>query len=345
MKDKKNAFTLVELLVVIAIIGILVALLLPAVQSAREAARRTQCVNNLKQLGLAIINHTDAVGHLPYSVNYYSSAEVDANGNQAGPSGGSLSTANGGTGYSGKGWMVDILPQIEEQAIFDQIKAGLATADGMKKWSNSPSTTSGYGMGVPQIRKIMETQWDFLTCPSDDSAEPSDNQFHWRPVTVGVSCYKGVLGDNETSPSSSQWTANAGYGRSPACIGNVHSCSGLFWRMTYWNPIKWRQITDGTSHTFMVGESVASQDLHSAALFSDGDWAGCNVPLNYFEVEDPAIIRSQWYDQRGFRSRHSGGVQFAFADGSVHFISESIDHATYRALATRAEGEVVSLEN
>src|SRR5258705_994589 len=111
-KRNRAAFTLVELLVVIAIIGILVALLLPAVQAAREAARRMSCSNNIKNIGLACISYHDAKKHLPTSVGQWAE-EVDRNHVWIGPSGGSLSVANGGPGWSGKGWIVEILPYIE----------------------------------------------------------------------------------------------------------------------------------------------------------------------------------------------------------------------------------------
>jgi prepilin-type processing-associated H-X9-DG protein len=96
----------------------------------------------------------------------------------------------------------------------------------------------------------------------------------------------------------------------------------------------------------MIGEGVVSQDFHSAAYFSDGDWATCGIPLNFFVVPEPEVSnRQQWWQHgRGFKSMHPGGAQFVLADGSVHFINESIDHDTYRALATRAVGDAAELQ-
>ena len=91
----------------------------------------------------------------------------------------------------------------------------------------------------------------------------------------------------------------------------------------------------------MIGESIAEQDLHSAALFSDGDWASCNQQLNFIAPLDSVI--SEWYDVRGFRSNHPGGANFAFADASVQFMNEGIDHQLYRGLSTKAEGELVNI--
>jgi len=161
------------------------------------------------------------------------------------------------------------------------------------------------------------------------------------------------MGDNELWPPSVAGGANdlynfdTGFGSEGDCHSNKDiRCNGLFWRMAYYNPVKLKQVTDGLSNTFLVGETVASQDYHGAAYFADGDWAVCSLPLNFFNIEDaaPDKIESEWYLQRGFRSLHPGGVQFVFADGSVHFIVESIQHNIYRAFATRNGEEVASLQ-
>jgi prepilin-type processing-associated H-X9-DG protein len=157
-----------------------------------------------------------------------------------------------------------------------------------------------------------------------------------------------VLGDTVLWPQSSTHTD----GSLPDChhslnrnpdTGKIEGCNGLFWRQAYWFKLKLKDITDGQSKTFMVGECVVAQDNHSAALFADGDWASCNILLNFFvpEREGDAF----WWDARGFRSLHPGGAQFAMADGSVQFISEGIDHKIYRGLSTRNGGEVVSVSN
>ncbi|NOY41109.1 MAG: DUF1559 domain-containing protein [Planctomycetes bacterium] len=340
---RHTGFTLVELLVVIAIIGVLVALLLPAIQAAREAARRMSCSNNLKNIGLGIINFESAQGNLPYS-HSYKPEDVDENGDWIWGPGvpGALDPSRGKTGYNGKGWLVDILPQLEQQAMYDQITQTLADFPG-DFGVNGPF---GSGMGRPSLREIMGQQLPVITCPSDASAVPKQGQVLNEQIghgaTVAVTSYKGVLGDHVIWPQSTSHLD----GNPFDCHNNVIGCNGLFWRTAYFKPIKLRQITDGMSNTFMVGEAVSSQDLHDAAYFSDGDWASCNSPLNFFNIEDdPTILFLQWYEQRGFRSLHPGGAQFVMADASVHFMVEGIDHSIYRGLATRNGEEVVSLEN
>jgi prepilin-type N-terminal cleavage/methylation domain-containing protein/prepilin-type processing-associated H-X9-DG protein len=350
IRHASGGFTLVELLVVIAIIGILVALLLPAIQAAREAARRMSCSNNLHNIGLAVLTFENGKKRLPYSANYRYEEFNDANHSKwiGIPNGGKLDPNNGGPGVSGRGWMVEILPQMEEQPFYDAIQAALKTTNGKKAWDfgSSPSNT---GMGVVDIRSYMSNQLPWLTCASDPSARPSDQQFYWLPFSVGTTSYKGVLGDTVVW---SQATAHKN-GSTPDChnslnqnptTGKIDGCNGLFWRTAYYFELKLKNITDGQSKTFMVGECVVSQDNHSAMLFADGDWASCNAPLNYFLFPE-SNVTAQWYDVRGFRSMHPGGAQFALADGSVQFVQDSIDHLVYRAMSTRKGGESAAISN
>lgn len=341
----RRAFTLVELLVVIAIIGILVALLLPAIQAAREAARRSSCVNNMKNVGLACINYHDTRKHLPISIGQWAE-EFDRNHKWIGPQNGKLDVGNGGPGYSGKGWIVEIMPQLEEQAGYNIITQTLKANPG--NYVCRPS--SGGGMGHANIRPVVSNQLPVLTCPSDASAKPSVEQYYWGTqgqVQTGTTCYKGVIGDSIlTSNGVSDDSPFPDLGSKPDCH-NTTDCNGLIWRNTYYNPISFRKITDGASKTFMVGESVVEQDYHSAAYFADGDWASCGIPLNHFVIPATITILKNfpgWAEARGFKSMHPGGAHFVMADGSVHFVNESVDHNTYRALSTRNGGETASVE-
>ena len=341
----RGAFTLVELLVVIAIIGILVALLLPAVQAAREAARRMSCSNNIKNIGLACINFSDTSKHLPVSIGQWAEDSNRAKTKWLGPDGGKMALKNGGPGYNGKGWIVDILPAMEEQAAFDTISQALKASPG--NYVCRPS--SGGGMGLPALRNIIATQPSWLSCPSDGSAKPSLEQYYWGTqgqVSTATTCYKGVLGDSVITSGTAEDSPFPDFGSKPDCHNTVE-CNGLIWRNTNFSPIQLRKIPDGLSKTFMVGESVVEQDYHSAAFFADGDWASCGIPLNNFVV--PATIDYMknfpgWAQARGFKSMHPGGAHFVMADGSVHFVTENIDHNVYRGLSTRNGGETASVE-
>ncbi len=344
----RKAFTLVELLVVIAIIGILVALLLPAVQAAREAARRMSCANNIKNIGLACLNYHDTAKHLPYDISQW---HEDYNRNHVwiGPPDGKMDIKNGGPGYNGKGWIVDILPEMEETALSDAIQQALKDYKG--DFPQPITGPGGKGMAAPTIRDMLAQQLPWLSCPSDPSAKPSTEQWYWSVsgrVTIATTCYKGVLGDSVITSMGSGGSMDTPFpnlGSIPDCH-NTADCNGLLWRATYLNPISFRKVSDGTSKTFMVGESVVSQDYHSAAFFADGDWATCGNPLNYFifPEEETTIKNDQWQAAHGFKSLHPGGAHFVMADGSVHFVNESIDSTIYRGLSTRNGGETVGVE-
>jgi prepilin-type N-terminal cleavage/methylation domain-containing protein/prepilin-type processing-associated H-X9-DG protein len=344
-----RGFTLVELLVVIAIIGVLVALLLPAVQAAREAARRTQCSNNLHNLALAVLNSTDVKKHLPTSVSK-DPEDFDCQGNWLSASGtlGKNDPNRGGQGLNGKGWIVDILPQMEQQAAHQRIQEALKIG---KTNGFAAAPAGGWGIGHRSIRDITGTQFPFLTCPSDTSAAPTPELFYWVGVSTGTTSYKGCIGDSamtsglhrgRTDPSILEPPIN---GTLPDCH-NTADCNGMFCRQSSVRPIQLKSVTDGQSNTFLLGENVISQDYHSAALFADGDFATCGVPLNTFTFPDDVasiIAYPKWMFGRGFKSLHAGGAQLAMADGSARFVNESIDRATYLGLATRAGDEAVQL--
>jgi prepilin-type processing-associated H-X9-DG protein len=334
-----------------------VALLLPAVQAAREAARRSQCVNNLKQWGLACLNYHDTQKHFPISIGHW--------GEQARIPGASGAGANvsgspaAAKGLSGAGWIAHTLPYIEEQTLADAMEPGFT--------GNFNVAGAGRGIGRRDIRDFTSTQIAAITCPSDDSARPSDAQFHFissvGPPVVGVltatTSYKGNIGDSiipigENSAQSPGATGPTEWGNSDIVGGdnytligspNAHNtvdANGVLWRNSHYKPVSIRKISDGTSKTFIVGEGVVSEDFHSAAYFADGDWATCGIPLNYF-AKDQANIRTEWYKHRGFKSLHPGGANFVMCDGSVQFVNDGVSTAIYRSSATRAGGEAFAL--
>lgn len=304
----RRAFTLVELLVVIAIIGVLVALLLPAVQSAREAARRMQCSNNIKQLSLAVHNYQTAMqGQMPISSGF--SAEGPAPSAQR----------------SGKGWIVCILPSVEQQALYDVFAQHGFSGD----------FGSNGGIKSANCAAAMKTNLPMLKCPSDPSSKQlltTQNQF--ENIEVASTNYKGVIGDAKMGGSSSIHPSPT------ADCHNTTKCAGIFYRNSYQDNITIGAIKDGTSNTFMVGEDLPSQNQHSAAFYCNGDYASCHAPLNFkFKPAKP----SDWPNTLSFRSEHTGGAFFGLCDGSVRFVSETINYDLYRGLSTKDRGEVVTL--
>lgn len=317
MREKRRAFTLVELLVVIAIIGTLVALLLPAVQAAREAARRAQCTNNLRQMGLAILNHEGTRKHFPISISMW---------NETG------CTPPAGNGTSGKGWIVETLPFAEETAQYESLRIGF-TGD---FWRGN----QGMKNPDPAFREALTRKPSWLSCPTDPASQRTFTDiWHYgdRNIPVAVTSYKGVLGDNVIWPQATIHQT----GFPDDCHNTCRPCRGIFYRNTWYRPVRIRNVRDGMSKTMMAGEAVAEQDYHSAAYHADGDWAATNGPINYFdETSDPRQLRARWYDFRTFRSRHPGGAHFVYGDGSTKFLNEAIDLRVYQAESTRAGGEV-----
>lgn len=345
-----RAFTLVELLVVIAIIGILVALLLPAIQAAREAARRSGCSNNLKNLGLAALNHHDVMKHFP----------VSNGGPYTGESPVSMP-------QSGAGWILNMLPQLEEQSLYDQFKAGGAFEGQFVVGAALSPIGSGYGIGSSKngifVGKLLQTVLPVLICPSDPTNERvRTTQRELEGVPVAVTNYKGVLDDTFLGQTFGGTVSNddpgvkypSGIydepppvtltGETRDCHNNLR-CRGFFFRQSFQRPVKISSVIDGTSHTFMIGESLPDYDIHSAAFYANGDWCSCNLPLNNLLNVDPSTLNLQfWWEQQSFRSRHPGGAQFCLADGSVRFVAENIDNQTYRVACTRNGGEPLPLD-
>ncbi|QDV23022.1 DUF1559 domain-containing protein [Aureliella helgolandensis] len=315
--SQRSAFTLVELLVVIAIIGILVGLLLPAVQAAREAARRMQCSNNVKQLGLAFHNYHDTFKIFPINGAYRSIP---------GGGGGGPAIAN-----TGKSWLQMILPQIEQAPLFNQIdfRVGL----------------QGTTPNILQNQIVANTVISGFLCPSDGESENgrlgnrSDVNVD-PPGTWAVTNYKACAGSNWAwgvySPVSSPG------GRHGGSTDGLNSGNGILCsNQNQTNPVtRMRDLTDGTSNTYAIGEAQPGWSQWNWWYNPNAVTATCAIPLNAV-LKRPKNI-GDWPNNYSFASKHVGGGQFGLGDGSVRFVSESIDIGVYRAYATISGGEVVS---
>jgi prepilin-type N-terminal cleavage/methylation domain-containing protein len=302
---RRSAFTLIELLVVIAIIAVLIALLVPAVQKVREAAARGQCQNNLKQLALAVHGFHDANKRMPYN-------------------GSPFDTVNDGTGTTQFSWsfFARMLPFMEQSALYQSANIDTASLQG---------------------NIATKTNIETFFCPSDEaqSQSPSPNTANnWiTSAPVALTNYKGVSGSNFCW---GPWP-NVGTNGSCDCFyqNNTGGGDGLFFRTDIVFHRRLSDITDGTSNTFMIGESIPLLDCWCAWPYANTAVGTCNFPPNInldkkYGICDAAAVSADaaWANTFGFRSRHVAGLQFAYADGSVHFIQESIDLPTYRAMAT-----------
>lgn len=327
-----RGFTLIELLVVIAIIAILIALLLPAVQQAREAARRTQCKNNMKQLALAAHNFESTYGNLP-----------------PGYLGPDLPTEDGsiaGSPYIGP--LAHLLPYVEQPAVYQsmnvtQLNPDLASST-QQRWFNDATTLQAAYAKIPGYE-----------CPS---ANPYANtvsvitRTHWwltNPTTGGVSITYFSFGNSTALPTTanpSGTAANLGRTNYLAVAGRMgelgHSgwdnWKGCFSRR---KKVKFRDITDGLSNTLLFGEVLGAYNATTKVQESSFIWiasgmlpTGWGALANGPDAGNPLAYR--------YASLHTGIVQFAMADGAVRPVSVNIDLGTYRSyLAGASDGNVI----
>lgn len=320
----RSAFTLIELLVVISIVGVLTALVTAAVQNARESARRAQCINNFRQIGIALQNYHAAMNVLPsgYSTRLIPGGFIEVGGNW--------------------GWGTMALPQMEMTPLFNNINFSR-------------------NVEHPESQTARRISISAYLCPSSDE---------FGPVTVKRWPFKDDLFIDDLAPAN--YIASAGtrsLGHSPVSMDHT-----IFTRdseedgVMYCNSsISLSAITDGASSTFLCGER--SRNLADAA------WIGtirpkaisyiCNRPGNITQecVSSNILVMGHtgpengggfavWVDRPnypasgadGYWSRHPGGCNFLYCDGSVRFVKDSIDPRTFHALGTRSGGDVVSTE-
>jgi prepilin-type N-terminal cleavage/methylation domain-containing protein/prepilin-type processing-associated H-X9-DG protein len=345
-----DGFTLVELLVVIAIIGVLVALLLPAVQAARESARRTQCQNNLKNNALAVINFTDIEKRYPIGVE----------GGKPGLIPSSLLGEEGtGAGFcdKGVGWISRILPQLDQQPLYDTFfdSSGLNLGPNDKFPFPNLLQFGPAILGIPVWRGA-DTVLPSFRCPSSNLPDHAEDCVPRHVNGYATSDYKGSNG-----------FADEGIFSHLCDRARASSADGL--AINYVRP---ENVEDGLSNTLMIGESsyyvrTRSQgsgvgntdwpvwaggiwsDEHT--LFKTADDAPINCGISPKSVENfyygtvPGVDITQQnpgpMDDDCAFSWHSGGAYFAYCDGSVHFLNEDIDIDIYKWLGARNDGNVI----
>lgn len=363
VRQLRRGFTLIELLVVIAIIAVLIGLLLPAVQSAREAARRIQCVNNLKQLGLGLHNYHDVHGSFPPGL------------------------ASSGSGLS---WRAMLTPFIEQNTVFNSInftrnieadynEAVMFTVyNAISSIWLCPSDGHRDGAMRPALdwARVPYSEAN----PNGSPGFPPADPFTGVPGTrVPVSNYAGSFGDNycigslssTTNPWETDWQLSNGAPLAPGQIrigwhgywgtsaGGAGTMRGFF---TYesWaeSTVGIGKVSDGTSNTIIVGEVLPYQTADSSFWMATGMMAGTTVPINLntnrVAATDPSCDKAWgttvWgcrfsYASKGFKSEHPGGANITFADGSVRFLKQTINLATYCALGSKGGGEVISADS
>jgi prepilin-type N-terminal cleavage/methylation domain-containing protein len=315
-RDRGAGFTLVELLVVIAIIGVLVALLLPAIQAAREAARRAQCKNNLRQMGLGLSNYHDARGQFPLAV--YGAEQKNVIDDEGRP-------RDGDEGY---GWGTAILPYIEQTPLYNQLKPD---------WKASPFLVAYVETGkmIPAGAQEIAA----FRCPS--SALPPHVPDALGTLTLTEDFVRGY--------ATTDFKACSGVDET----GMFCSLKDCLKRPDGRRRILAKDVTDGLSNTIAVGEASFANDLSKWPFWIGGvsEDESAIFATNHDQVinaglasKDPESFGTISLDACAF-SWHEGGAHFGFGDGSVHFIRETIDPKLYGYLGTINDDQVVSLSD
>jgi prepilin-type N-terminal cleavage/methylation domain-containing protein/prepilin-type processing-associated H-X9-DG protein len=347
---RRRGFTLVELLVVIAIIGILIALLLPAIQAAREAARRTQCMNQLRQLAVAFHNHHDTRKHLPtggWSWQWVGYPEYGFGKNQPG------------------GWIYNVLPYMEEGALHD-LGRGLTAAAARNAATRDRVQRPFEGMTCPSRRRanvypFLDPTATFVYCEKIEVCSKTDYAANAGDMT------SPEMNGYPSNPTDYQqtlaydWEAN--YRSAANTLGEQKPTGVVFGR----SEINFRKVSDGTSKVYMVGEKYMSTDNYDDGLdygdnepaFSGNNTDTLRVTAPHRGIRGKLPLRA---DQPGpsddgvnggkatdpgyggeliFGSAHSGGFNMAFCDGSARLIPFDIDPEVHRTYGHRYDGVVV----
>jgi prepilin-type N-terminal cleavage/methylation domain-containing protein len=308
VRRRKLGFTLIELLVVIAIIAVLVAILLPAVQQAREAARRSSCNNNLKQMGIALANYESTYTVLP-------SGRLGCDGSCSSvPQGQSAAVVDPNYTFHGHNALISILPFVDQVAMYNKMDFNNPIFnDGNTTWLDSATN-----------KELAVTRIPTYVCPSDNS-QPTVNLTIGAAANIPVAVISYGLSAGTNGPSATNG-------------GAAKMNNGVF---IYKSWLKYRDIADGASNTMMIGE-VRGSDFATAPNL----WGYHSRNVATFRSTEVVLNtrpgQGTLYSGRNsaFGSMHVGGAQFVFGDGRVEFLSDNISLPIYRALSTRFGGEM-----
>jgi prepilin-type N-terminal cleavage/methylation domain-containing protein len=319
---KRQAFTLVELLVVIAIIGVLVALLLPAVQAAREAARRTSCANKIRQLALAVHNFHDTMNYLPHGA---SAAVYPV-------------PTTGGTGtIRGTSWIVYTLPYFEQRALYDKYRFDLHYDDPINAAVGATVIPTLYCPSGPDPKKYHDPNANVTTNVTTHyygvmgpagSSNPST-------ITLNGMTYSYTVGNPATNGSWSADGMMSQYQDSPS--GSVSTG----------RHIRLANVVDGTSNTLMLAElsrilPQGQTNFYRSWIRGQNGGSGATKNVTY-PINSTFYNGSSNFNDISFGSQHPGGCQFALGDASLKFITQSIDLNIYKAAASVNGGEAIEL--
>lgn len=371
MKDSRSrkaraaAFTLVELLVVIAIIGILIALLLPAVQAAREAARRVQCTNNLKQLGIAINGYHDVYGRFPAKFN-----TCGQNG-EISPVTGQVCALQALDGDLGSNF-VQMLPYMEYSQIYSQFNFSIGMDGVNGQWNGAINKSAAGNLMYLWYQTIPEFLCPSVTWPvHNNGTNPAPNNYSqaladYAPC-VGAPPFNSQYGTGDTvapyvpmSPyPQSQWSGY--FSDTPGWHGdgwnppmNTNTSNGVFCMGSY--AASFAEITDGSSNTIAIGEQARNcgggWGENNGWMSTHGGVFGTRAPINFPTCDQERDITNSfilgWNNWSylgdggatcGLKAKHPGGAQVVFADGSTHFLNEAINYDTLQRLGDRKDGK------
>lgn len=311
--QRRSGFTLVELLVVIAIIGILVALLLPAVQSAREASRRTACVNNLKQLSLAVHNFESARNRLP-----------------------------SGSGVccqpTGPNWAVSVFPFMELQNVYDSLELTVST--GLQNAVNATAVQRRLpAFACPSDPKSAEP---IMKRFSAHNASPA--MALWYPACMGPThmdqCHAKCPNLTPSADDSNYCCQGHNFGTQGNTTLNIpqDSFAGMFGR-TDRRVIIFSDVTDGLSNTWMLGESLPGHCTFLGVYSQNFPLSGTAIPLGSMDK----AVDADWWKTCGYKSMHVNGATMALGDASVRFVAKNIDYRLWNNIGSRSGGEAIVL--